>query len=169
MLTVPRILPFCCQISCIPSFTPRHLPISMQPREYTKYTQYTTLTLCNGTITRIGNLIKKNTLQKIPGILSFSSHLPRADPYRVSNKISQLEFNCCTFDQLVPKLSIMHWSNFIPLPIENIWCVGRHDICQKNYATAVLGARILRKKCVNRDISQFATKERKCFKWPNSR
>ena len=40
----------------------------------------------------------------------------------------------------------------------------RHDICQKNYATAVLGARILRKKCVNRDISQFATKERKCFK-----
>ena len=41
---------------------------------------------------------------------------------------------------------------------------GRHDICQKNYATAVLGARILRKKRVNRDISQFATKERKCFK-----
>ena len=40
----------------------------------------------------------------------------------------------------------------------------RHDICQKNYATAVLGARILRKKHVNRDISQFATKERKCFK-----
>ena len=40
----------------------------------------------------------------------------------------------------------------------------RHDICQKNYATAVLGARILRKKNVNHDISQFATKERKCFK-----
>ena len=29
----------------------------------------------------------------------------------------------------------------------------RHDICQKNYATAVLGARIVRKKRVNRDIS----------------
>ena len=41
---------------------------------------------------------------------------------------------------------------------------ARHDICQKFYATAVLGARILRKKHVNRDISQFATKERKCFK-----
>ena len=41
---------------------------------------------------------------------------------------------------------------------------SRHDICQKIYATAVLGARILRKKHVNRDISQFATKERKCFK-----
>ena len=41
---------------------------------------------------------------------------------------------------------------------------GRHYICQKNYATAVLGARMLRKKHVNCDISQFATKERKCFK-----
>ena len=126
MLTVPRILPFCCQISCIPSFTPRHLPISMQPREYTqytKYTQYTTLTLCNisnGTITR--KPYKKNTLQKIPGILSFSSHQSGADPFRVRNDILQLVFNCCTFDQLVQKLSIMHWSNLIPLPrkIENI-------------------------------------------------
>ena len=42
--------------------------------------------------------------------------------------------------------------------------VGRHDICQKIYATAVLAERILRKKSVNRDIRQFATKERKCFK-----
>ena len=42
--------------------------------------------------------------------------------------------------------------------------LSRHDICQKNYATAVLEARILRKKRVNRNISQFATKERKCFK-----
>ena len=40
----------------------------------------------------------------------------------------------------------------------------RHDICQKNYATAVLAGKILRKKSVNRDIRQFATKERKCFK-----
>ena len=40
----------------------------------------------------------------------------------------------------------------------------RHDICQKIYATTVLEARILRKKCVNCNISQFATKERKCFK-----
>ena len=40
---------------------------------------------------------------------------------------------------------------------------------KKNYATAVLEARILRKKCVNRNISQFATKERKCFKMANSR
>ena len=32
---------------------------------------------------------------------------------------------------------------------------------KKNYATAILEARIL---CVNRNISQFATKERKCFK-----
>ena len=39
----------------------------------------------------------------------------------------------------------------------------RHDICQNFYATAVLGARILRKKRVIRDITQFATKERKCF------
>ena len=45
----------------------------------------------------------------------------------------------------------------------------RHDICQNFYATTVLGARILHKKRVNRDITQFATKERKCFKWPNSR
>ena len=35
---------------------------------------------------------------------------------------------------------------------------------KKNYATAVLGTRILRKKRVNRDISQFATKGRKWFK-----
>ena len=42
--------------------------------------------------------------------------------------------------------------------------VNRHDICQKFYATAVLAERILRKKSVNRDIRQFATKERKCFK-----
>ena len=40
----------------------------------------------------------------------------------------------------------------------------RHDICQKNYATAVLGTRILRKKRVNHDISQFATKEHTWFK-----
>ena len=38
-----------------------------------------------------------------------------------------------------------------------------HDICQNFYATSVLGARILRKKRVNRDITQFATKEHKCF------
>ena len=44
------------------------------------------------------------------------------------------------------------------------WYCCRHDICQKNYATAVLGARILRKKHMNRDITQFATKEHKCFK-----
>ena len=58
------------------------------------------------------------------------------------------------------------------LPIKLYFCptkvlftaYSRHDICQKIYATAVLGARILRKKHVNRDISQFATKERKCFK-----
>ena len=31
----------------------------------------------------------------------------------------------------------------------------RHDFCQNFYATAVLGARILRKKCVNSDITQF--------------
>ena len=30
--------------------------------------------------------------------------------------------------------------------------IHRHDICQKHYTTAVFGARILRKKCVNRDI-----------------
>ena len=35
---------------------------------------------------------------------------------------------------------------------------------KNNYATTVLEARILRKKRVNRNISQFATKERKCFK-----
>ena len=35
---------------------------------------------------------------------------------------------------------------------------------KKNYATAVLGTRILRKKRVNHDISQFATKEHKWFK-----
>ena len=40
----------------------------------------------------------------------------------------------------------------------------RHDICQKIYATTVLAGRILRKKSVNWDIRQFATKERKCFK-----
>ena len=45
----------------------------------------------------------------------------------------------------------------------------RHDICQIVYATAVSGARILRRKRVNRDISQFATKARKCFKWTNLR
>ena len=41
---------------------------------------------------------------------------------------------------------------------------SRHDICQKFYATTVLAERILRKKSVNRDIRQFATKESKCFK-----
>ena len=35
---------------------------------------------------------------------------------------------------------------------------------KKNYATAVLEARILRQKRANRNISQFATKERKFFK-----
>ena len=43
------------------------------------------------------------------------------------------------------------------LPLEKI-PVFRHDICQKIYATAVLEPRILRKKRVNRNISQFATK-----------
>ena len=42
--------------------------------------------------------------------------------------------------------------------------VVRHDICQNFYATAVPGAKILRKKRVNRDITQFAIKERKYFK-----
>ena len=46
----------------------------------------------------------------------------------------------------------------------NSFDADRHDICQKIYATAVWEARILRKKCVNRNIIQFATKERKCFK-----
>ena len=41
--------------------------------------------------------------------------------------------------------------------------VVRHDICQIVYAAAILGARILRRKRVNRDISQFSTKARKCF------
>ena len=41
---------------------------------------------------------------------------------------------------------------------------GRHDICQIVYTTAVSGARILRRKHVNRDLSQFSTKARKCFK-----
>ena len=45
----------------------------------------------------------------------------------------------------------------------------RHDICQIVYATAVSRARILRRKRVNRDISQYATKARKCFKWTNLR
>ena len=45
----------CADCSCVPvllpdllypSFTPRHLPISMQPREYTEY-KYTTVTLYN--------------------------------------------------------------------------------------------------------------------------
>ena len=36
----------------------------------------------------------------------------------------------------------------------------RHDICQIIYATAVYGARMLGRKCVNRDISQFAKKAR---------
>ena len=40
----------------------------------------------------------------------------------------------------------------------------RHDICQNFYATAVPGAKILRKKRVNHDITQFAIKERKYFK-----
>ena len=45
-----------------------------------------------------------------------------------------------------------------PFPITII--AFRHNICQKNYAIAVLEARMLRKKRVNRDVSQFATKER---------
>ena len=45
----------------------------------------------------------------------------------------------------------------------------RHDICQIVYATAVSGPRILRRKRVNRDISQYATKARKCFKWTHLR
>ena len=44
-----------------------------------------------------------------------------------------------------------------------------NDICQKIYATAVLRKRILRKKRVNRDISQFAKKGVNGLKWPNSR
>ena len=40
----------------------------------------------------------------------------------------------------------------------------RHDNCQIVYATAVSGARILRRKRVNRDITQFATKAGKCLK-----
>ena len=46
-----------------------------------------------------------------------------------------------------------------------IWhSISRHDICQIVYATAVSGARILRRKRVNHDISRFTTKVRKCFK-----
>ena len=41
---------------------------------------------------------------------------------------------------------------------------GRHDICQKIYATAVLESNILRKKRVNCNNSQFAPKERKYCK-----
>ena len=51
-------------------------------------------------------------------------------------------------EEMEPELKIFQLSN-------------RHDICQKIYATAVLEARILRKKRVNCDDSQFATKERK--------
>ena len=38
---------------------------------------------------------------------------------------------------------------------------GRHDICQKNYTTSVFGAKILHKKCVNRDNGKFTTNQRK--------
>ena len=43
---------------------------------------------------------------------------------------------------------------------------ARHDICQKNYATAVLEARILRKKRINRNTSQLTVNT---LKRPNSR
>ena len=40
----------------------------------------------------------------------------------------------------------------------------RHHICQKIYATAIFGPKNLRKKSVNRDKIEFATKWRKCYK-----
>ena len=36
--------------------------------------------------------------------------------------------------------------------------VSRHHICQKIYATAIFGPKNLRKKSVNRDKNEFATK-----------
>ena len=42
--------------------------------------------------------------------------------------------------------------------------MNRHHICQKNYATAIFGPKNLRKKSVNRDKIEFATKWRKCYK-----
>ena len=38
----------------------------------------------------------------------------------------------------------------------------RHHICRKNYATAILGLENLRKKIVNRDTNELATKQCKC-------
>ena len=38
----------------------------------------------------------------------------------------------------------------------------RHDICQKIYTTSLFGAKILHKKCVNRDNGTFTTNQRKC-------
>ena len=41
--------------------------------------------------------------------------------------------------------------------------VFKHDICQNFYATDVLKSKNLRKKRVNHDNSEFATKQRKCL------
>ena len=58
-------------------------------------------------------------------------------------------------------------NNLIGKRYDSIKVIIRHDICQKNYTASVFGAKILHKKCVNRDKGKFTTNQRKCFKMSN--
>ena len=59
-----------------------------------------------------------------------------------------------------------YFANFVNflLFVDRIQLLLRHHICQKIYATAIFGPKNLRKKNVNRDKIEFATKWRKCYK-----
>ena len=76
---------------------------------------------------------------------------------QATNKEAQLQ-NCTS----------SHWA--VKAQVENLRFLNvrqgpRHDICQNFYATNTCWAKYLRKKRVNRNISKFATKVRKCFKF----
>ena len=51
--------------------------------------------------------------------------------------------------------------------LSRVFTVSRHDICQNFYATAVLGARMLRKKCVIAKLPSLRQKSVNALKWPN--
>ena len=89
-----------------------------------------------------------------------------------SEEVSEIETNFCEAATTTAGQACLHeqWNqrkDWTPGATNNPYfkrVATRHDICQNVYATGFWGARILRRKRVNCDISQFATKARKCSK-----
>ena len=73
-------------------------------------------------------------------------------------KQRQLILSCIEVAAVRKKLFVIMEVTTTTVDFENGGSTVRHHICQKIYATAIFGPKNLRKKSVNRDKNEFATK-----------